>query len=106
VVAGEALTSQEPIVASFDAGALRVERLSLEGRAGTITGRGALHAGGALDAELRGQISLSVLAALRPEVEAASGMLDEGDRAGDFGAGSAAPERKQRKRHVAARSRT
>ena len=76
VVAGEALTSQEPIVASFDAGALRVERLSLEGRAGTITGRGAFHAGGALDAELRGQIPLGVLAALRPEVEAASGILD------------------------------
>ncbi len=76
VVAGEALTSQEPIVASFDAGALRVERLSLEGRAGTITGRGAFHAGGALDAELRGQIPLGMLAALRPEVEAASGTLD------------------------------
>jgi autotransporter translocation and assembly factor TamB len=76
VVAGEALTSQEPIVASFDEGALRVERLSLEGRAGTITGRGAFHAGGALDAELRGQIPLSVLAAVRPEVEAASGILD------------------------------
>ena len=76
VVAGEALASREPIVASFDAGALRVERLLLEGRAGTITGRGALHAGGALDAELRGQIPLGVLAALRPEVEAASGMLD------------------------------
>jgi hypothetical protein len=76
VVGGEALASQEPIVASFDAGALRVERLLLEGRAGTITGRGALHAGGALDAELRGQISLGVLAALRPEVEAASGVLD------------------------------
>jgi hypothetical protein len=40
VVAGEALTSQEPIVASFDAGALRVERLLLAGRAGTISGRG------------------------------------------------------------------
>ena len=76
VVAGEALASREPIVASFDAGALRVERLSLEGRAGTITGRGALHAGGALDAELRGQIPLGMLAALRPEVESASGMLD------------------------------
>ncbi len=76
VVGGEALASREPIVASFDAGALRVERLLLEGRAGTITGRGALHAGGALDAELRGQIPLGVLAALRPEVEAASGMLD------------------------------
>ena len=76
MVAGEAITSQEPIVASFDAGALRVERLSLEGRAGTITGRGALHAGGALDAELRGQIPLGVLAAFRPEVEAASGTLD------------------------------
>jgi autotransporter translocation and assembly factor TamB len=76
VLAGEALTSQGPIVASFDAGALRVERLSLEGRAGTITGRGALHTGGALDAELRGQIPLGVLAALRPEVEAASGILD------------------------------
>jgi autotransporter translocation and assembly factor TamB len=76
VVAGEALTSQEPIVASFDAGALRVERLSLEWPAGTITGRGALHAGGALDAELRGQIPLRVLAAIRPEVEAASGILD------------------------------
>ena len=76
MVAGEALTSQEPIVASFDAGALRIERLSLEGRAGTITGRGALHAGGALDAELQGQIPLSLLAALRPEVQAASGILD------------------------------
>ena len=76
VVGGEALASREPIVASFDAGALRVERLSLEGRAGTITGRGTLHAGGALDAELRGQIPLGVLAALRPEVESASGMLD------------------------------
>ncbi len=76
VVAGEALTNKEPIVASFDAGALRVERLSLEGRAGTITGRGALHAGGALDVELRGQIPLGVLAALRPEVEAASGTLE------------------------------
>jgi autotransporter translocation and assembly factor TamB len=76
VVGGEALASREPIVASFDASALRVERLLLEGRAGTITGRGALHAGGALDAELQGQIPLGVLAALRPEVEAASGMLD------------------------------
>jgi len=76
VLAGEALASREPVVASFDAGALRVERLSLEGRAGTITGRGALHAGGALDAELRGQIPLGVLAALRPEVETASGTLD------------------------------
>ena len=76
VVAGEALASREPIIASFDAGALRVERLFLEGRAGTITGRGALHAGGGLDAELQGQIPLGVLAALRPEVEAASGTLD------------------------------
>ena len=76
VVAGEPLASREPVVASFDAGALRVERLFLEGRAGTITGRGALHAGGALDAELRGQIPLGVLAALRPEVETASGTLD------------------------------
>jgi autotransporter translocation and assembly factor TamB len=76
VVAGEALASLEPIVASFDAGALRVERLLLEGRAGTITGRGTLHAGGALDAELRGQIQLGVLPVLRPEVEAASGILD------------------------------
>lgn len=76
VVAGETLTTQEPVVASFDAGALRVERLLLEGRAGTITGRGVLHAGGALDAELRGRIPLDVLAALRPEVEAASGILD------------------------------
>jgi autotransporter translocation and assembly factor TamB len=76
VVGGEALASREPVVASFDAGALRVERLSLEGRGGTITGRGTLHAGGALDAELRGQISLGVLAALRPEVAAATGMLD------------------------------
>lgn len=75
-VGGEALASREPIVASFDAGALRVERLSLEGRAGTITGRGALQAGGALDVELRGQIPLGVLAALRPEVETASGTLD------------------------------
>jgi hypothetical protein len=76
VVAGETLTSQDPVVASFDAGALRVDRLSLEGRAGTITGRGMLHAGGALDAELRGRIPLGVFAALRPEVEAASGVLD------------------------------
>ena len=73
VVAGEVLASREPVVATFDAGALRVERLFLEGRAGTITGRGALHAGGALDAELRGQIPLPMLAAIRPEVEAASG---------------------------------
>jgi autotransporter translocation and assembly factor TamB len=76
VVAGEALASREPIVASFDAGALRVERLVLEGRAGTITGRGALHTGGALDAELDARIPLSMLAALRPEVDAASGILD------------------------------
>jgi autotransporter translocation and assembly factor TamB len=76
VLAGEALASQEPIIASFDAGALRVERLFLEGRAGTITGRGVLHAGGALDAELQGRIPLGVLAALRPEVEGASGILD------------------------------
>ena len=76
VVGGETLASREPVVVSFDAGALRVERLLLEGRAGTITGRGALHAGGALDAELQGRIPLGVLAALRPEVEAASGTLD------------------------------
>ena len=76
VVAGETLTSQEPIVASFDASALRVERLLLAGRAGTISGRGTLNAAGALDGEMRGQIPLSVLAALRPEVEAASGNLD------------------------------
>ena len=76
VVAGEALASREPIVASFDAGALRVERLLLEGRAGTITGRGALHAGGGLDAELGARIPLSMLATLRPEVEAAGGILD------------------------------
>ena len=76
VVGGEALASREPVVVSFDAGALRVERLSLEGGAGTITGRGTLHAGGALDAELRGRIPLGVLAALSPEVETASGTLD------------------------------
>jgi translocation and assembly module TamB len=76
VVAGETLTSQEPVVASFDAGALRVERLLLEGHAGTISGRGALSTGGALDAELRARIPLGVLASLRPEVEAASGILD------------------------------
>ena len=45
VVAGETLTSQEPIVASFDASALRVERLLLAGRAGTISGRGTLQRG-------------------------------------------------------------
>ena len=47
VVAGETLTSQEPVVASFDASALRVERLLARGTAGTISGRGTLRTRGA-----------------------------------------------------------
>jgi autotransporter translocation and assembly factor TamB len=75
VVAGQALTSRDPIVAVFDANALRVDRLALEGPAGAITGHLRVEPGGRLDAALRGQTPLAFLASLRPEVEDASGTL-------------------------------
>ena len=75
-VAGEALASREPIVARWDAGRLQVEGFALEGRAGRLTGRGAWKADGGLDAELRGQVPLALLASLRPEVEQATGTLE------------------------------
>ncbi len=75
-VAGEALASREPIVARWDAGGLRVERFALEGRAGRLTGEGAWKADGGLEAELRGQVPLALLASLRPEVEQATGTLE------------------------------
>ena len=76
VVAGEALASREPIVAVFDARGVRVDRLALQGPAGTITGHLAVEPGGRLDAALHGQTQLAFLANLRPEVEEASGLLD------------------------------
>jgi autotransporter translocation and assembly factor TamB len=76
VVAGEALASREPIVALFDARGVLVDRLALQGPAGTITGRLGVDPGGRLDASLHGQTQLAFLASLRPEVEEASGTLD------------------------------
>ena len=76
VVGGEALASREPIVALFDARGVRVDRLALQGPAGTITGHLAVDPGGRLDATLHGQTQLALLASLRPEVEEASGTLD------------------------------
>ena len=76
VVAGQTLASSEPIVAVFDANAFSVDRLALQGPAGTITGHLRVEPGGQLDAAVRGQIPLALLAGLRPEVEEASGTLD------------------------------
>jgi autotransporter translocation and assembly factor TamB len=76
VVVGEALTSREPIVATFDATGVRVDRLVLQGSTGTITGHLGVERGGRLDAALQGQIQLALLAGLRPEVEEASGTLN------------------------------
>jgi autotransporter translocation and assembly factor TamB len=76
VVAGKVLASRDPIVAVFDARGIRVDRLALQGPAGTITGHLAVEPGGRLDAALHGQTQLAVLASLRPEVEEASGTLD------------------------------
>jgi translocation and assembly module TamB len=63
-------------VARWDAGGLRVERFALEGRAGRLTGGGAWKVDGGLEAELRGQMPLALLASLRPEVEQATGTLE------------------------------
>jgi translocation and assembly module TamB len=76
VVAGEALTSGEPIVAVFDATGVRVNRLVVRGSAGALTGRLAVERGGRLDAELQGQIQLALLTSLRPDVEEASGTVN------------------------------
>jgi translocation and assembly module TamB len=75
-VAGEVLASREPILARWDAGGVRVERLALDGAAGRLTGRGAWKTDVGLDAELRGQVPLALVASLRPEVEQATGTLD------------------------------
>jgi autotransporter translocation and assembly factor TamB len=76
VVAGESVTSREPIVAVFDATGVRVERFVLQGSAGAVTGRLGVERGGRLDAALRGQIQLGLLGGLRPELEETSGTLD------------------------------
>jgi autotransporter translocation and assembly factor TamB len=75
-VAGETLTSRAPIVARWDAGGVRVEPVVLEGPAGRLAGRGAWKPDGGLEAEVRGQVPLALVARLRPEVEQATGILD------------------------------
>jgi len=79
---GERWEARGPIVVRREAGRLTVERLEIAGRLGTATVVGGVDDAGVLDATLRGQVPLALLAALRKEVRDASGTLDLDVRVG------------------------
>ena len=76
VVAGEAWAIPDPVTLRWEARALRLEALRLEGRLGNLTAAGAMDAAGALAATVRGRINLAILPTLRPEIRTAAGVLE------------------------------
>jgi autotransporter translocation and assembly factor TamB len=75
-VAGEPWESRGPVVARWEAGGLRLERLQLAGGAGTVTASGVVAGAGALDLRVDGRLPLAILPAVRPEVREADGTLE------------------------------
>jgi translocation and assembly module TamB len=76
VLGGETLANREPITAVFDASGVRIDRFAFQGAAGSLVGHLKMASGGRLDAALRGQTPLTLLATLTPEVAEAGGTLD------------------------------
>jgi autotransporter translocation and assembly factor TamB len=75
VVAGEDWLNRGPVVIHWGAAGLDVDRLNLASRLGNLTAGGRLDPRGILDFEVRGQIPLAILPALRPEIRDAGGLL-------------------------------
>jgi hypothetical protein len=71
-----------PIVIRREPGKLTLERAELVGRLGSATATGWVDDAGTIDATLRGQVPLALLAVLRPEVREASGRVDLDVRVG------------------------
>jgi hypothetical protein len=80
--AGERWEGRGPILVRREPGRLTLERLELAGRLGTATATGWLDDNGAIDATLRGQMPLALLAALRSDIREASGRMDADVRVG------------------------
>jgi TamB, inner membrane protein subunit of TAM complex len=80
--AGERWEGRGPVVIRRDSGRITLERLELAGRLGTATATGWLDDGGTIDATVRGQMPLALLAVLRSEIREASGRMDADVRVG------------------------
>ena len=82
VVAGDTWESPSPVQARWAQGALTVAEFRLAGKKdGFVSGAGTVGAGGRLDGRASAQLPLAMLAALRPEVREAGGVLDLSVRA-------------------------
>jgi translocation and assembly module TamB len=79
---GERWEGRGPILIRREPGRLTLERLELAGRLGTATATGWLDDNGTIDATVRGQMPLALLAALRSDVREASGQMDADVRVG------------------------
>lgn len=74
--AGEQWTARGPVLVRRRAAVTALERLEVESRLGTFTAGGTVADSGSLALDARGRLPLSVLAAFRPEVRSAAGLLD------------------------------
>lgn len=75
-VAGQDWAARGPVVLRRQPGVTRIERLTLEGRTGTVTASGTIDDALRLDVALQGELPLAVLPALRAEVAEASGTVE------------------------------
>ncbi|MGH7393459.1 MAG: translocation/assembly module TamB domain-containing protein, partial [Candidatus Rokuibacteriota bacterium] len=80
--AGERWETRGPVVVRREPGRITVEPLELAGRLGSATATGWLTDAGAVEATLRGQAPLALLAIFRPEIREASGRLEVDVRVG------------------------
>jgi len=70
----EAWTNQGPVVVHWGPDGLRIERLQLASRLGSVRAAGRAEPSGRLELELAGQVPLAILPVLRPEVRSAEGL--------------------------------
>lgn len=80
--AGEEWTARGPVLVRRRAALTSLERLEVESRLGVFTAGGTLGDDGRLALEARGRLPLSVLAAVRPEVRAAAGVVEASVKVG------------------------
>ncbi|MGH7278379.1 MAG: translocation/assembly module TamB domain-containing protein, partial [Candidatus Rokuibacteriota bacterium] len=76
VIAGEEWRNRGPVVLQRRPEVTRLERVHLASAAGSLDVTGSVEDGGRLDLAGRAQLPLAALAALRPEIAQASGMLE------------------------------
>jgi translocation and assembly module TamB len=74
-LAGDTWRNAGPVLLRWDDGTLRVERLRVESRLGSLDAQGTVQAAGPLDLTVDGLVPLAILPAVSPRVRDAAGLL-------------------------------